>query len=175
MLGPVSPPSASSWRARVRSHLRSGQVSRVVYGSIIGLALVLTLEAKPSSPGQAAATLVATALAVGLAELYSEVLGRRMSNAVSGDAEPMRLIVEDTAAVMFGVAFPALFFVAAVVGLVEPDTAYALAKWTGLGLVAGYGYIASRLGGSTHAHAALRGAGVALIAALLILFKALVH
>ena len=175
MDGPASPPELHGWAARLRSHLRSGPVSRVVYGSIIGLALVLTLEAKPSSPGTAAGTLVATAVAVGLAELYSEVVARHARVGLGGKAEPMREVLEDTVAVIFGVAFPALFFLAAAAGRIELDTAYRLAKWTGLGLIAVYGYLGSRLAGSSHPHSLLRAAGVALIAALLILFKALVH
>ncbi len=175
MDGAGSPPELSGWGARLQSHLRSGPVSRVVYGSIIGLALVLTLEAKPSGPGTAAGTLVATAVAVGLAELYSEVLARHARVGLDGEAEPLREVLEDTVAVIFGVAFPALFFLLAAAGWIELDTAYRLAKWTGLGLIALYGYLGSRLGGSSQPHAVLRAAGVALIAALLILFKALVH
>ena len=54
---------------RLASHLRSGQVSRVIYGSIIGLALILTLEAHPPRVAVVVGTLLATALAVALAEL----------------------------------------------------------------------------------------------------------
>jgi hypothetical protein len=60
---------------RILPHVESGRVSRVLYGSIIGLALVLTMEAHPTTPAGSIATLLATAIAVGLAELYSEVLG----------------------------------------------------------------------------------------------------
>lgn len=175
MVGPASRTERSGWTARVQSHLRSGQVSRVVYGSIIGLALVLTLEAKPSSPGIVAGTLVATAVAVGLAEMYSELLGRRANVGMGGEAEPLRGVVEDTVAVIFGVSFPAVFFLVAVAGPIQSETAYALAKWSGFGLIAAYGYLAARQAGSSHPQAALRAVGVALIAALLILFKALVH
>src|SRR5215213_11425513 len=59
----------------VEAHLGSRQVARVIYGSIIGLALVVALEAHPPSAGAVLATLWATALAVGLAELYSDVVG----------------------------------------------------------------------------------------------------
>ena len=37
-------------RARIEAHLGSGQVAKVVYGSIIGLALVVALAGHPRGP-----------------------------------------------------------------------------------------------------------------------------
>jgi hypothetical protein len=59
-------------------HLGSEQVSRVVYGTVIGVALVAALEAHPPTAGATAATILTTAVAVGLAELYSEIVGARV-------------------------------------------------------------------------------------------------
>ena len=56
-------------RLAIEAHLGSSQVSRVIYGAIIGLALVLALEQHPPAPGVTIASLLATAVAVGLAEL----------------------------------------------------------------------------------------------------------
>jgi hypothetical protein len=165
----------TGWRSGLFAHLRSGQVSRVVYGSIIGLALVLTLQAHANPPMVVVGSLVATGLAVGLAELYSEEVGARVRSGVGGHAEPLRVVVTDTVAVAFGIAFPSVFFVAAQLGLVEVATAYHLAKWTGLGLIAAYGYLAARLSGSRPAGALLQAGGVAVIAAALIVVKALLH
>ena len=75
----------------------------------------------------------------------------------------------------FGIAFPAVFFVAVMLGLIEYGTAFDLAKWTGLGLIAAYGYVAARLSGTGMLGALLQAASVGLIAALLIVLKALVH
>jgi len=160
---------------RVVSHLRSGHVSRTVYGSIIGLALVLTLEAHPTTLGVVVGTLLATAIAVSLAELYSELLGARAQRSLGEEAEPLTAIAEDSAAVAFGVAFPSVFFVAAALGLFEIETAFTVAKWSGLGLIAGYGYLAARLSGTGATGALLQSAGVCLICWILIAFKALVH
>jgi hypothetical protein len=160
---------------RIVSHLGSGNVSRVVYGSIIGLALVLTMEAHPSSAGVAIGTLLATAVAVALAELYSELVGARARSSVGHPSEPWGKIVEDSLAVAFGVAFPGVFFLASVLGLYELDTAFTVAKWTGLGLIAGYGYAAARLSGTRPAQALLQALSVGLIAGVLIALKALVH
>ena len=61
-------------RGFVVTHLGSRQVSRVVYGSIIGLALVVALEAHPPRPGVVIASLLGTAVAVALAELLIEFI-----------------------------------------------------------------------------------------------------
>lgn len=160
---------------RLASHLRSGQVSRTVYGSIIGLALVLTLEAHPPRLTVVIGTLLATALAVALAELYSELMGARAGRSVGREVEPLGTIAAEAGAVAFGIAFPSVFFVAAGLGLLEYDTAFTVAKWTGLALIAGYGYLAARLSGSGTTGALLQGLSVGAIAAILIALKALVH
>lgn len=160
---------------RIASHLASGNVSRVVYGSIIGLALVLTMEAHPISAGVSVGTLLATAVAVALAELYSELVGRRARSSVGGSVESWEEIAEDAMAVAFGVASPSVIFLAAMLGLFELETAFTLAKWTGLGLIAGYGYAAARLEGRGTTGALVHALGVGLIAGVLIALKALVH
>ena len=139
---------------RLRSHLRSGNVSKVVYGSIIGLALVLTLEAHPPGVGAVIGSLIATGVAVALAELYSEWVGGRTRASLGGEPEPMREVVFTP---------------------IDYDTAFGLAKWTGLGLIAGYGYVAARLSGGTRSAALVEATVVGAVAAFLILVKALLH
>ena len=62
---------------------------------------------------------------------------------------------------------------------VSPATANskdpAIAKWSGLGLCAAYGWCAARLNGAPHHKALLHGGAVALIGAAVIAVKALVH
>ena len=65
-------------RRAIEEHLGSEQVSRVIYGAIIGMALVVVLEHQHPTAGVAAATLVATGLAVALA------LQDTLSNLFSG-------------------------------------------------------------------------------------------
>jgi hypothetical protein len=157
------------------SHLASSQVARVVYGAIIGLALVVALEAHPPRPGVVVATLLGTGLAVGLAEVYSETLGTEIRTRSRVEGERMRSIWVDTAAVFVGIALPAVFFLLAALGAFDTDTAFDLAKWSGLGLIALYGFLAARLGGATLASALIKSVAVALIGAFLIALKALVH
>jgi hypothetical protein len=159
----------------LEAHLGSRQVSRVIYGSIIGLALVLVLEAHPPGLTATIVSLIATAVAVGLAELYSEVLGTETRERHRVSREQVAEILEDVAAVAFGVAFPAVFFVAAALDLVSESSAFTLAKWSGLGLIGGYGFFAARLAGAGTARALLQGLFVSVIGAALIAVKALVH
>jgi hypothetical protein len=162
-------------RRAIEAHLGSQQVGRVIYGAIIGMALVVSLEAHPPPPGVVAATLLATAVAVGLAEFYSDVIGSQTRNRRRVGREQAGHILEDVAAVAFGIAFPAVFFLLAVAGVLEPDTAFTVAKWSGLGLISFYGFIGGRLAGAGLWSSLLQAVAIAAIGGVLIAFKALVH
>jgi hypothetical protein len=162
-------------REAIRAHLDSPQVARVVYGSIIGLALVVALEAHPPSAGFVIGALLATAMAVALAELYSEAIGGEMRAHRRLERAEMRDMAVDAGAVAFGVGFPAVFFLLAAAGALEERTAFTVAKWTGLGLIGAYGFAASRLAGLNVGGALVRGAGIAAVGAFLIAVKAILH
>jgi hypothetical protein len=162
-------------RGAIEPHLGSRQVSRVIYGAIIGLAIVVGLQDHPPTPAVIAGTILATAVAVGLAELYSDVIGATIRSPGRMDGQRLRHIADDVAAVAFGVGFPAAFFVLAAAGAVQVGTAFALAKWSGLGLIGFYGFCAARLAGAKLAASLLQGLAVGTIGAALIAFKALVH
>jgi hypothetical protein len=162
-------------RGAIRAHLDSPQVARVVYGSIIGLALVVALEAHPPRTRFVIASVLATAVAVALAELYSDILGGEIRARRRLARVEIRHMARDAGAVAFGVGFPAVFFVLAAAGVLEQRTAFTVAKWTGLGLIGVYGFAASKLAGQSTAGALVRGMGIALVGAFLIAVKALLH
>jgi hypothetical protein len=162
-------------RATLEAHLGSRQVARVVYGSILGLTLVVSLEGHPPTAGVMSAWLVLTAVAVALAELYSEVVGtetRERHRVTRHDLAPM---LEDAGAVALGVVFPAVFFLLAVAHVIALDAAFEFAKWCGLGLIGFYGYWAARLSGASVSRAFVQATLVAAIGGVLIAFKAIVH
>ena len=159
----------------VANHLDGHHVSRVVYGSIIGLAIVVGLEAHPPGAGAVIATLLGTALAVSLAELYSELVGLQVRGHRRAVKAERRHLLADIGAVTFGVAFPAVFFLLAAAGTVDEDAAFTIAKWTGLGLIGFYGFIGARVAGSGLLVALAQASVVALIGGVLIALKALVH
>ena len=121
------------------------------------------------------AWLILTAVAVALAEVYSDVVGtetRERHRVTRQDLAPM---LEDAGAVAFGVGFPVVFFLLAVVHVIALDTAFVLAKWCGLGLIGCYGYWAARLSGASVARALVQAALVAAVGGVVIAFKALIH
>jgi hypothetical protein len=162
-------------RASLEAHLGSRQVGKVVYGSIIGLALVVALSSHPPTAGVMAIWLLGTAIAVGLAEVYAEVVGAETSTRHPVTRPQLGHMAEDAIAVGFGVAFPAVFFVFSALGLFGLDAAVSIAKWSGLGLIGFYGFWAARFAGATPLSALLKGVLVALIGAGLIALKSLVH
>ena len=162
-------------RESLEQHLGSRQVARVVYGAIIGLALIVAVEKHPPSPAVMAIWLLGTAVAVGLAEIYSEVVGLETSSRRPVTRRDVAHMVDDALAVAFGVALPAVFFVLSALGIVEIDTAFAIATWSGIGLIGFYGFWAARFAGSDVRRALIKGALVALIGAGLILLKSLTH
>jgi hypothetical protein len=159
----------------IKAHLGSRQVSRVIYGAIIGLALIVALEEHPPSSRVVVATLLGTALAVGLAELYSDIMGTETRTRRHVRRAELRDMVYDVAAVAHGIAFPAVFFVLAAADAIEEDTAFTIAKWSGVGLIGFYGFCAARLAGESVSASTLRALAAGLIGALLIALKALVH
>jgi hypothetical protein len=166
---------SSGVRAAFEAHLGSEQVSRVVYGAVIGLALVVALEDHPPKEAVVVGSICATALAVGLAELYSDFIGAETRTRRTVDRAHLLEIAEQAAAVAFGIGFPAVFFVLAAAGAMELATAFTIAKWTGLGLIVLYGYLAGRLAGRSRLASVLHAFAAGLIGAFLIGFKALLH
>jgi hypothetical protein len=171
----IRAPDSPSIRRAIALHLGSRQVSRVIYGSIIGLALVVALEAHPPSTGVVVASLLATALAVALAELYSEIIGTETRTHRRIERPQVGHILDDAVAVAFGIAFPCVFFVLAALGLIAQESAFTLAKWSGLGLVGAYGFCAARFAGASLATALGHAVAVAAAGGLLIAVKALLH
>jgi VIT1/CCC1 family predicted Fe2+/Mn2+ transporter len=162
-------------RGAIESHLGSAQVSRVIYGAIIGLALVVALEEHPPAAGVTAGFILATALAVALAEIYSEIIGTETRTHARVGSARIRGIATEAAAVACGIAVPAVFFVLASAGAIELDTAFTIAKWCGLGLIGLYGYFGGRLSGRSVPASIVHAFAVGLIGGFLIAFKALLH
>jgi hypothetical protein len=165
---------ASRWPGLVR-HLESNQVSRIVYGSIIGLALVAAYAAHPPGNGVMVGSLVATGVAVALAELYSEVIGHQTRTRSRVERHHVRHLAGEVTAVAFGIAFPCVFFIASAAGILDLDDAFRWAKWSGLALIGFYGFCAARLAGARLGSAVLQALAVMAVGAIVIAFKAFAH
>ena len=162
-------------RASLEEHLGSRDVARVIYGSVIGLALLLALEDHPPTALQAVAAVIGTAVAVALAELYSELIGREALTRRATHRDRVRRMTKEAGAVFVGAGFPAIFFLLAALGVMQVTTAFRLAKWTGLGLICGYGFLAARLAGAGPMKATLQALIVGLIGVALIVLKTFTH
>lgn len=162
-------------RRAIEAHLGSRDVARVIYGSIIGLALVVALQSHPPSAARMTSLLLGTAVAVGLAEAYSEFVGTEARTRRPVEGSQLRELLTDAGAVAFGAGFPAVFFVLAAAGAIDTDLAFGLAKWSGLGLICVYAFVAARLSGARPARAFMHAALLGAIAGALIALKALVH
>ena len=79
------------------------------------------------------------------------------------------------AATCAGIAFPALFFVLAAVGVLQLDTAFDVAKWSGVGLLSFYGFCAARLAGAGLRRSLLHASATGAIGGVLIAIKSLLH
>jgi F0F1-type ATP synthase membrane subunit c/vacuolar-type H+-ATPase subunit K len=69
-----------------------------------------------------AVTMIGTALAVGLAEAYSEVVGSETRTRRRIAREELRHLAVQSLAVGFGVVFPAVFFILAAADAMEVET-----------------------------------------------------
>jgi hypothetical protein len=165
----------SAVRAAIEAHLGSAQVSRVIYGAIIGLALVVALQDHPPEAGVMAGFLLATGVAVALAEIYSDIIGMETRTHARVGAARLRDLAAEAAAVACGITFPAIFFVLASAGVIETATAFTTAKWSGLGLIGIYGYLGGRLSDRSVPASILHALALGLIGGFLIAFKALLH
>jgi hypothetical protein len=171
---PASDRRPAALRA-LEAHLASPRVPRVIYGAIIGLALVVALEAHPPTAGVIVGSLLATAVAVALAEVYSDVVGTEARLRRRIDRPELREAWAQAAAVAVGIAFPAAFFALSALGAFERDTAFTIAEWSGLALIGLYAFAGARLAGQSVVGSLLRACAIALVGAALIAFKALLH
>jgi VIT1/CCC1 family predicted Fe2+/Mn2+ transporter len=116
-----------------------------------------------------------TAVAVASAELYSEIIGVETRERSRVTRDQVREMLDDAGAVAFGVAFPDVFFVLAALGVLDLDTAFTVARWSGLALIGFYGYWAARFSGAAIPRALLQAAGITLVGVGLITLKAFLH
>ena len=162
-------------RATLEAHLSSRQVSRIVYGAIVGLTLIVAVRRHPPTAGVMAAWLLVSAVTVALAEIYSDVVGAETRERHRVTRSQVSHMLAGAGAVALGIGFPAVFFLLAALGVMEVERAFTIAKWTGLGLIGFYGFWAARFAGAPTHRALFKALLVALIGAGLIALKAFVH
>lgn len=154
---------------------QSQLVAKVVYGSILVLALEVALEEHPPGPKEMVGAVIGTALAITLAELYSDVVGLEIGKRRRVRRGELRTILRKVSAVGVGAVFPVLWFGLAWADVVSMDAAFTLSKWTGMGLIGFFGYAAGRLAGNGQLRSLLQATALVAVGVGIVFLKALFH
>ena len=133
---------------RIRSLLVGHRAGKVVYGIIIALAIVITLEAHPPGALEAEITILLGAVAVAIAEFYSDVLQTRITERRGVTREEMHRIGRHIGAVLVGALLPLPVFLLVSLGVLNIDAAFDLVKWMLVAVLFAYGFIAAQIGGA---------------------------
>jgi hypothetical protein len=142
---------------------------------VIVLAVVVALDDTAVSGGDALASIVGAAVATVLAELYAEYLGDTIREGRRPTRAEERAVIRNVTVGFVAAILPAAFFVLALLDVIELNTAFTIATWTGLGIVGTYAFAANRLAGLTVVSSLLSGTGFVVIGAILIAIKSVVH
>jgi hypothetical protein len=155
----------------ITEHINGHRVAKTIYGTIIILVVIVVMEDHPPSIGATFATIVFTGLGVALAEWYSDFIGKTIEEHHILNTKERRRIVKDVSAVMTGAWLPMPFVILAWMNVIDLDLALDLAKWTMVGVLLFYGYIASRLSGHNHMRSFFFAVGASLIGIFIVMFK----
>src|SRR5689334_18628091 len=101
MSGPESVRLAGM-RNRVVSHLGSRDVAHIIYGATVALALVIAVQDHPPGAATLAVELIATGIAIGLAELYADFVSTEARTRRHVRREDLAEMVREASAVVFG-------------------------------------------------------------------------
>jgi len=152
-------------------HVNGHRVSKTIYGTIIILVVIVAMEDHPPSAAGTVATVIFTGLGVALAEWYSDFIGKTIEEHHTLNAIEQRRIVKDVSAVMTGTWYPLPFIILAWIGIISLDLAIDLAKFTMIGVLLFYGYVASRLSGRDHLRSFIFAITASMIGVFIVLFK----
>jgi hypothetical protein len=156
---------------RITQNINGHKVSKTIYGTIIILVVIVTMEEHPPSPAGTAATVILTGLGVALAEFFSDLIGKSIEERHSLSKAERLEVVKDISAVMTGAWLPLPFIILAWMGIFSIDFAIDLAKWTLVGVLLFYGFVASRLAGHAMLRSFIFAVSASLVGVMIVLFK----
>ena len=148
------------------------RVSKIIYGTIIVLVVIVTLEDHPPEPWGAIASVLGASIAVALAEFYSELIGKRINKKRRLSPVEIREIMGSVSAVLIGALLPLPILLLAWLDLFDVEFALRLDKWLLIGLLVFYGYAAAALSGSDRLWATLFAILAGSIGGAVVLIKA---
>lgn len=147
------------------------RVSKIIYGTIMVLVVLLAMEDHPPSAAGSLAIVVMTGIGVALAEFYSDFIGTSIKEKHLLTTQERRNVAHDVSGVLIGALLPAPFFVLAWLGILQLEDAFTYAKWTLVGVLLFYGYVASRLNGHSHLFSIVLAIVASIIGIIVVLFK----
>jgi hypothetical protein len=131
------------------------RVAKIIYGTIIVLVVIVTLEDHPPEPWGAIASVLGASVAVALAEFYSELIGKRINEKRRLTPVEIREIMGAVSAVFIGALLPLPILILSGLDLFTVEFALMLDKWLLIALLVFYGYAAAALSGSDRLWATL--------------------
>lgn len=154
MDGPSIPPERRSW-TRGRGHRLLGsplarkQATHGIYIEIVVLAVILALENKNASDRDIVSTVFAAILVVLLADLYAYYVGTMIGDGRRPTRTELREATIGEAGGAVATVPPVALLMLGVAGVIELQTAFTLAKWTGVVMIGLYALVAHRRAGLT--------------------------
>jgi len=130
---------------------------RAIYVLIAVMAMTVALEGVETRPGRALGAVIATAVALTLAELFADRVGisiRKGRQATEAERQ------EEHREALTGLAVVAI-----------PISFFVLAQWAGFGILAIYSYVASRASGGSRMRSIVGAVGLTAIGGALILLN----
>ena len=157
-------------------HRVAERASRAVYFTIVALAIIVALEEAGDdvSATEVVASTVGATIITALADLYARYIAEAIRQE-GFSSEEFRAAAIDTAAGLLAAIVPVVPFVVAAAGAISEQSAYDVAAWLGLGVLAAYTLFANRAAGLTGLRGLVTAAAVLLLGFALIALKALVH
>ena len=149
--------------------------ARSVYGSVVVLAVLMTLQIHPPPAFRAALIVAGTVLSVLAAESYSDRLGREIELQRRLTSKERRALRRELGIILVAAEAPVLVLVLAGFGLLAEDVAFDVAIGLTIVLMAVDGFLANRLAGFSTRSAILGGLEVGSVGVALAVFKAIVH
>lgn len=159
----------------VRIERTAERAARAVYGSIIALAVILVLQRTRAPASEVIPAVIGSVIAASLAELYAEYIALTIRDRHHPDTKRLGEELTDVAAGSVAAMLPMVPFILVAVGAMELDTAYDIAGWVGIGVIAAYTLLANRLAGLSTVRTLLVTAAVIAVGLSLIAIKALTH
>jgi len=147
------------------------RVSKIVYGTIIILVVILAMEDHPPSPAGTVVTLLFSGLGVALAELYSDFIGTKINKKSALSWEERKQITRNVSAVMIGALLPLPLVILAWMGFLDLKLAILLDKWLLVMVLLFYGFVAAKLSGYNNVLSLVSAFAVCTTGVLVVLVK----